>query len=371
MKRFGNLYNDICAFSNLRQAFYKARKGKKKTHTIAAFEVNLEWELLRLHEELTERSYHPGPYNTFKIYDPKERMISAAPFRDRVVHHALCNIIEPIFEPTLISDTYANRKRKGTHAGIHRCQHFLHQHQYVLKADIRKYFPSIDHDILKQIIRRKIKCRPTLALIDTIIDNSNPQEKVLDYYEQDNLFSPLERKKGIPMGNLTSQFFANLYLSPFDHYVKEDLDVKGYVRYVDDFVIFHNNKASLHEIKRQIQDFLANQLRLVVHPRKTQISPCRDGITFLGQRIFTTHRRLTRKNVNRFRKRLRHRLKEYKAGKIAPELMECQLNSWLGHAKQADTYRLRKQIYNYLVFQEGLNLFESDRFAWRLLEQQR
>lgn len=144
MKRFGNLYNDICAISNLRQAFYKARKGKKKTHPIAAFEVNLEWELLRLHEELTNRSYHPGQYNTFKIYDPKERMISAAPFRDRVVHHALCNIIEPIFEPTLISDTYANRKGKGTHAGIHRCQHFLRQYQFVLKADIRKYFPSID-----------------------------------------------------------------------------------------------------------------------------------------------------------------------------------------------------------------------------------
>ena len=371
MKRFGNLYKDICSINNLREAFYQARKGKKKTLANTTFEINLEWELYQLQEELTNKTYQAGSYTTFKIFDPKERMISAAPFRDRVVHHAICNIIEPIFEPTLINDTYANRKGKGTHAGIIRCQEFLRQHKWVLKCDIRKYFPSIDHTILKQLIRRKLKCKPTLELIDKIIDNSNPQELVIDYFENDDLFSPIEKKKGLPMGNLTSQFFANLYLSPFDHYVKEDLGIKGYVRYVDDFVIFHNDKASLHEIKRQIQNFLANQLRLVVHPRKTQISPCRDGITFLGQRIFTTHRRLTRKNVNRFRKRLRHRLKDYKAGKIAPELMESQLNSWLGHAKQANTFRLRKQIYNYLVFQEGLNLFESDRFAWRLLEQQR
>lgn len=341
------------------------------THVRAAFEVNLEWELHRLKEELQAGSYQPGPYTTFQIYDPKERMISAAPFRDRVVHHALCNIIEPIFEPTLIKDTYANRKGKGTHAGIRRCQDFLRQYKYVLKADIRKYFPSIDHAILKEIIRRKIKCKPTLELIDKIIDNSNRQERVMNYFEGDNLFSLLERAKGLPMGNLTSQFFANLYLSPFDHFMKEEMRIKEYVRYVDDYVAFHQDKKELHSIKKESEAFLSEKLRLLTHPRKSQISTTKDGITFLGQRIFTTHRRLRRENVQRFRKRLNERLENYRSGNLQPDLLECQLNSWLGHAKQADTFRLRKQIYHYLVFQEGLNLFETDRFAWRLLEQQR
>jgi len=355
---------------NLRLAFYKAKKGKPLTHARAAFEVNLEWELYRLMEELQIGNYQPGGYTTFKIYDPKERMISAAPFRDRVVHHALCNIIEPIFEPTLIFDTYANRKGKGTHAGIRRCQDFIRQYKYVLKADIRKYFPSIDHAILKEIIRRKIKCRPTLNLIDKIVDNSNRQELVRDYFEGDDLFSPIAKAKGLPMGNLTSQFFANLYLSSFDHFMKEELRIKGYVRYVDDYVAFHNDKKALHNLKKEAEAFLSEKLRLLTHPRKSQISATKDGITFLGQRIFTTHRRLRRENVQRFRKRLKSRLIDYRKGEISPDLMECQLNSWLGHAKQADTFRLRKQIYHYLVFHEGLNLFETDRFAWRLLEQQ-
>lgn len=351
-------------------AFYKARKGKRQNANVAAFEVNLEYELFQLLEELKKGSYRPGGYTTFKIFDPKERMISAAPFRDRVVHHSLCNIIEPIFEPVLIYDTYANRKGKGTHAGIRRCQEYLRQYQHVLKADIRKYFPSIDHQILKKILAGKIKCKKTLALIRLIIDNSNPQEAVPDYFPGDDLFSITERRKVLPMGNLTSQFFANLYLSPFDHFVKEKLGIKGYVRYVDDFVCFHHSKSDLQRAKVKIQDFLSEELRLVLHPHKSHVFPTRTGVPFLGQYIFKTHRRLKRQNVQRFRKRLVRRMDAYHARKISPDLMECQLNSWLGHARQADTFRLRKRIFRYLR-QQGLNLFETDRFAWRLLEQQR
>ena len=203
------VYTQIYAFENLYLGFKKARKGKKRTRANAAFEVNLEKELFKLQDELKGQHYCPGSYTTFKIYDPKERMISAAPFRDRVVHHALCNIIEPIFDATLIYDTYANRKGKGTHAGIRRCQHFAKQYKYVLKADIRKYFPSIDHAILKGLIHKKIKCQPTLELIDKIIDYSNPQEQVPDYFPGDTLFTVVERKKGLPMGNLTSQFLQS------------------------------------------------------------------------------------------------------------------------------------------------------------------
>ncbi len=295
-------------------------------------------------------------------------MISAAPFRDRVVHHALCQVIEPIFDRTLIFDTYANRRGMGTHAAIRRCQQFVRKYSYVLKADIRKYFPSIDHAILKQLIVRKIKCKRTLELIELIIDHSNPQEAVPDYYASDNLFSIIERRRGLPMGNLTSQFFANLYLSPLDHFVQQQLEVGGYLRYVDDFLLFSHDKQQLHRSKKAIQHYLAKELRLSIHARKSQVFPVRVGVSFLGQRVFTNHRRLRRENVQRFRHRLNRRIDLYRRKKISPALFESQLNSWLGHAKQANTFRLRRQILVYLR-RQGLTVAETDRFAWRLLEQ--
>ena len=172
MKRFNQLFDQVADFSNLLRAFYKARKGKRKNANVAVFEAKLEWELLTLKEELQGGTYRPGGYRTFTIRDPKERMISAAPFRDRVVHHALCNIIEPVLDKTFIFDTYANRMGKGTHAGIRRCQQYMRQYKYVLKADIRKYFPSIDHAILLGLIGRKIKCKKTLALCRLIVENT-------------------------------------------------------------------------------------------------------------------------------------------------------------------------------------------------------
>lgn len=365
MKRFGNLYPQIYTFDNLLSAYKKARKGKRNNPTVAKFEVNMEYELLQLQKELQTETYQPGSYTTFMIYDPKKRMISAAPFRDRVVHHALCNIIEPLFEPTFIFDTYANRKGKGTHTAIIRCQQYLRKYDYVLKADIRKYFPSIDHQLLKQAIRRKLKCPATLRLIETIIDNSNPQEIVPDYFPQDDLFSNIKRRKGLPMGNLTSQFFANLYLSKFDHFVKEKLQVKGYIRYVDDFVLFHNDKKELAAIKDAITLFLQKEARLYVHPNKTQISPSSKGITFLGQRIFKTHRRLNRNNVVRFYRRLEKRLRDYKAGILTPEKLGCQLNSWKGHALYADTWNLRQKIFTALS-NESVGIFEKED-VWKIL----
>lgn len=366
MKRFGDLYPNICTFDNLLQAFYKARKGKRKNSNVAAFEANLEYELLQLLQELKIETYHPGPYRTFYIQDPKKRMISAAPFRDRVVHHALCNIIEPIFEPTFIFDTYANRKGKGTHTAIRRCQSFMRQYKYVLKADIRKYFPSIDHAILKGLIARKIKCPRTLSLVDLIIDNSNPQELAPDYFPGDDLFSLASRRRGLPMGNLTSQFFANLYLSPFDHFVKEELGIKGYIRYVDDVVLFHDDKSLLHELKKECQRFLSKRLRLLLHPKKSEVFPTASGLTFLGQRIFLTHRRLKRENVQRFYRRMKERLALYHAEKLSPEQLECQLNSWLGHARQADTWRLRKRCLKGLQ-EGGVKVLERRGEVWVVL----
>lgn len=210
MKRYGNLWHQIIDWSNLLLAARKAQKGKRFRDNVLAFNYNLEPELFKLQSELKEQTYRPGAYRSFRIYDPKPRLISAAPYRDRVVHHALCNIIVPLIEKSFIHDTYANRVGYGTHRALARFIQFARSSRYVLQCDIRKYFPSIDHEILKQIIRRKIKCQDTLWLIELIIDSSNPQEPVVEYFPGDDLLTPLLRRHGLPIGNLTSQFFREL-----------------------------------------------------------------------------------------------------------------------------------------------------------------
>ncbi len=171
-------------------------------------------------------------------------MISAAPYRDRVVHHGLCNIIVPIFERTFIHDSYANRCGFGTHRALRRFTEFARSSRYVLQCDIKKYFPSIDHEILKSLLRRKLKCQNTLWLLDKIIDNSNDQNSPIDYFPGDDLLTPIQRRRGLPIGNLTSQFFRNVYLNGFDHFIKEQLKVKKYIRYLDDFAIGRTFKIS-------------------------------------------------------------------------------------------------------------------------------
>ncbi len=182
MKRYGNLWNKIVTFDNLLLAAYKAQRGKRFRDNVLSFNYKLEDNLLQLQKELTNKIYQPGKYKSFYIYDPKPRLISAAPYRDRVVHHALCNIIVPIIEKTFIHYSYANRLDFGTHKALERFIYLARNYRYILQCDIRKYFPSIDHEILKALLRRKIKCSDTLWLIDTIIDHSNPQEFVLEYF---------------------------------------------------------------------------------------------------------------------------------------------------------------------------------------------
>jgi retron-type reverse transcriptase len=279
MKRYGNLWPAITAFPNLLQAHYQAQKGKRYRQNVLAFNHNLESELLCLKDELLTQTYQPGPYRTFEIVEPKRRLISAAPYRDRVVHHALCNVIVPLIEPTFIDDSYANRIGKGSHRALQRFTRFARHRRYVLQCDIQKYFPSIDLAILKALIRRKIKCKDSLWLIDTIIDASNEQIPVLHYFPQDDLLTPLNRRRGLPIGNLTSQFFANVYLNGFDHFVKETLKSTAYLRYVDDFALFSDDREWLVDAQQAIESYLAT-LRLKIHPYAT------GGIYHLA----TTHR---------------------------------------------------------------------------------
>ena len=235
MKRLGDVFGRIVAFDNLLLAFRKARRGKRRRPPVASFELRLERELLALQRELLTGDYHPGAYRLFTIYERKPRQIAAAPFRDRVVHHALLNVIEPVIDRRFIADSYACRAGKGTHAAVDRYQHWSRRHAYALKVDIARYFPSIDHDILKEKLRRYLKDGRVLRLFDRIIDGSPPFPDTgsPDYFPGDDLFSPLDRPRGIPIGNLTSQFLANLYLDGFDHFVKEELRVRPYLRYVD------------------------------------------------------------------------------------------------------------------------------------------
>jgi retron-type reverse transcriptase len=339
----GSLFERVTSFPNLLQAARLASRVKRLRPNVAAFALDLESELHELQHELVSRSYRPGPYRTFVIREKKPRFISAAPFRDRVVHHALCNIIEPIFDRGFLFDSYACRKGKGTHAAVERASSYARRFRYVLKCDVEKYFPSIDHAILFDLLAERIWDEEALWLIRTVLEGSNPQPEVVGYFPGDDLFAPWERRRGIPIGNQTSQFFANVYLDKLDHYVKEALRIPGYVRYVDDFLLFDHDKRRLHEMRVAIDDFLV-QLRVRLHPRKCFVATVTSGVTFLGYRIFPTHRRLDGDNVRRFKRQLRRYRQAVEEGCMSNRERNDRIRSWVAHAMHADTARLRDRI---------------------------
>jgi retron-type reverse transcriptase len=232
MKRYGHLFEKVLAFDNLLLAAHKARHGKQDRISVARFFFHLEPELLTLQAELQSGAYRMRPYRTFAIYEPKRRQICAADLRDWVVHHAICHVLDPLFEASMIADTYACRRGKGTHAAVHRMQALARKMQYFLKGDVRKYFETVDRAVLKALLRRKLKDQALLVLLEHIIDHPIPGGVP---------------GKGIPIGNLTSQYFANLYLGELDHFLKERLRLKGYVRYMDDLLVLSANKPCLHE----------------------------------------------------------------------------------------------------------------------------
>lgn len=345
MRRAGNLWPRVTSFANLLAAATAAARGKRKRPDVAAFLLNLEPELIRLRRELADGAYQPGPYRTFTIHEPKPRLISAAPFRDRVVHHAFTRVVEPIFEKRFTADTFACRARFGTHRAIRRAKAAAEQCACVLKCDIRKYFASIDHAILKDLLAHVIKCRPTLDLAGRIIDGSNPQEQVIAYYPGDDLFTPHERHRGLPLGNQTSQFFANVYLNPLDHFVRRVLRPRSYVRYVDDFLLFADDKSLLADARHRIEDFLC-ALRLRIHPGRSRVYRTSEGIPFLGWRIFPGRLRLAKGNVARFRRRIHALHAAHAAGLVSRQEVETCIRAWIAHAAHGDTWRLREQIFS-------------------------
>lgn len=352
MKRRGYLWPQIISFDSMLQASRSARRGKRLRPPVAAFEFGLERELVQLCAELADKTYRPGPYRSFWIREPKLRQISAAPYRDRIVHHALVRVLETVFEPAFVHDSYACRKGKGTHAAVRRAQHFMRRFPFVLKADIRKFFPSVDHEILKELIAKKIKDPSVIWLVNLIVDSSNRQEWVCDYYSSDDLFTPLERKKGIPIGNQTSQFFANVYLNPLDHFVKDCMGVGGYVRYADDFLVFGKSMEILRRHNEQVETFL-ERLRLRMHSSKRVISRCDNGIRYLGYRVFPNRILLPKENLRKFRRRIKWMQGRYAAGVMNWPGIRCRIMSWLGHAQQADAKALAENLLSDYWFSRG------------------
>ncbi len=345
MKSYKNIYKEIYNLKNLESAYGKAKIGKGDKEYVKDFEENLDKELLKLKNELEDFTYKPHELNRFIVRDPKTRTIHSSAFRDRVVYHALVNIIEPIFEKIFINDSYANRKSKGTHKAVLRFDKFQRKVTnngklvnnpisnnmvlgFVLKADIKKYFETVSHEILLSIIQKKIKDNNVIWLIKRILNNYEMQKP----------------GTGMPLGNLTSQFFANVYLNELDYFVKHGLKVRYYIRYVDDFIILHKNKRILEYYQEKINEYLINNLRLQLHPDKSKIMPLRDGITFLGYRIFYHYKLLRKSNKRKFYKNLKWKVELYQEGFITYEELFACFKGWVGYSIWADTYKIRKNV---------------------------
>ena len=340
-----NDYADVHAFENLWLAYRKAAKGKRGRAAAALFEFKLADNLLQLQEELIDGSYRPGPYTHFEIHEPKRRLISAAPFRDRVIHHALCNVIEPAFERSFIDHSYANRKGKGTHRAINACQRWLKQYPYVLQCDLRQFFPSIDHTILRRVLNRQIQAGQTRELIAQILCSgegvlTNEYDTV--YFPGDDLIAGM-RPRGLPIGNLTSQFWANCYMNPFDQFVNLELGCTAYLRYVDDFALFAHDKKSLWGWKEAIVERLA-QMRLTVHAGSAQVEKSAAGMRFLGFVVYPQYRHLLRRKGINYQRRLKRLLDLYKAGQIERAEVQHSIRGWINHARYADSWGLRRTI---------------------------
>ncbi len=341
----------ICAFPNLLLAWRKAAKGKRGRCAAAGFEYDLADRLLQIQQELLSGDYRPGSYTHFYIDEPKRRKISAAPFKDRVVHHALCNQIEPIFERRFIRDSYANRLGKGTHRACDRFQQFARRFSYLLRLDIVKHFPAIDHQVLLRILQGYLTDERTCGLCEKIIasgDGVLDQEYQPLLFEDDDLLD-LCRPRGLPIGNLSSQFWSNCYLHPLDLFIKRELGCKAYLRYVDDFALFANDKAQLWEWKQAIRERLS-ALRLRFHETSTQVSPTRQGTPWLGFVIYPQHRRVKRRKVVEANRRLTSRFDRWQRGEISFAEFDASVQGWINHVRFADSWGLRRHLLQEFVW---------------------
>lgn len=336
MKTYGNLWDRVTDTEQLYLAYRRARRCKRNSAAMASLAYDLESQLTKLRQELRDGSYKPSGYRSFSIVDPKPRKIYAAAFRDRIVHHSLVAAIELIFDRTMISDNYACRAGKGTHAALRALDHHWRACEvtgpaYILRLDVSKFFFNIPHGQLTELVNRRLREMPMKRLVKTIVES---------------ISTGAIPGVGVPIGNLTSQLFANVYLDQVDHFAKERLGIRHYVRYMDDFAIFSNSKEQLHQWREAISVFL-NGLGLVLNPTRTMLSPASVGINWLGFRVLQPGvRRLARHNVIRAARMVYKLAHLYRIGQADTTIVIEHLRSWAAHASYAQTWHLRQSLFN-------------------------
>lgn len=353
-KQIKNIYKTLYSYENLYQAYLEARKGKRFRDEVLSFSYNLEENLMQISDELKNHTYKVGGYREFYVYEPKKRLIMALPFKDRVVQWAIYQLINPVFDKTYISDSFGCRVGKGTHRAVQRLYYWLkivekkEQKYYYLKLDISKYFYRVDHEILIDLLHKKIKDKELLMLLETII---NYDEVPFGLKLFGNVDNPEDRihGKGMPIGNLTSQMFANLYLNELDQYCKRELGIKHYVRYMDDVIILSDDKKKLHEYKNLIEDFIGKNLKLNLN-NKTAIRPISQGIEFVGYRLWPTHIKIRKKTALKMRRRLKYVKKQFERKELTLEKVNATVQSYMGILKHCNSYSLQCSIFdNYIL----------------------
>lgn len=341
MKQYRSIYEEMVSAESLFAAWNAFKAGKTKREDVAKFEWKLEENIFALHRDLQSKTYRHGAYSSFFITDPKQRHIHKATVRDRVVHHTVFQSLNPIFEPTFIADSYSCRIGKGTHKGVDTLTYMVRKVSrnytrpcFVLKCDVRRFFDSIDHTILLNVLRQRVVDPDVTHLLKTVVE-SFPAGQM-------NIFE----RKGVPIGNLTSQLFANVYMNVFDQFVKHELKIKHYARYTDDFVIVSNDERELIALLPKIRAFLRDRLRLELHPKKVSIRQPHQGVDFLGY-VMRRHSRVLRtKTKNRMIKKLARKTSDCNAELISPDRLRQTLNSYLGVLSHANAHSIGEKITN-------------------------
>ncbi len=336
MKMYKDLYRLIISAENLFAAWEVFKRDKRNKPDVAEFEQKVEQHIFQLRRDLRDKTYKHGPYYGFWVHDPKRRRIHKATVRDRVLHHAIFRIINPVFEPTFIPTSFSCRVGKGTHKGVESVRDMLRAESkngaeqcWVLKCDIRKFFDSVNHSVLLGILKRRIKDEDAFGLLTKIVES---------YSTADG--------KGIPIGNLTSQMFANIYMGEFDHFVKHSLRVKRYARYTDDFVVVSRDKAYLESLLPPMREFLGEKLKLELHPQKVTVRKYRQGADFLGYVVLPYHTALRTRTKKRMFRKMAERAAAYHSGGISKAAFEGALSSYLGVLSHADAYDLSNDLRN-------------------------
>ena len=323
-KRYGRLFEQIISRENLLLAYKRAAKHKHWRRAVKRVDADLDRYIGELSDALASGSYRTSPYKTKTVYEPKERLIYILPFYpDRIIHHAIMNVLEPILDGMMYANSYACRKGKGQHAGSRRCMQFVKRYSYCLQCDISKFYPSVDHAVLKALLAHKFKDAPLLALLYEVIDS-------------------VPGGKNVPIGNYLSQWFGNFYLTELDRYAYETLHVKAYLRYCDDFCIFDNDKSRLKEIADGVEAFLGDRLKLRLSKRR--VYPTAQGVDFLGYRHFPGYILLRKRTAKRIRRNMRGVMWQLRHRMISKDQARSKVASAYGWLKHAQTYHLRRAI---------------------------